>query len=82
MSVHPQYRYRKIDFFIALLMAILVFFVSFYGTSNLPSWGDDFAAYFNDAIAIAESTVEEQHRLNYLYHPSKLPSEAPDGTLR
>ena len=82
MSVHPQYRYRKIDFFIALLMAILVFFVSFYGTSNLPSWGDDFAAYFNDAIAITEGSSEEQHRLNNLYHPSKLPSEATDGTLR
>lgn len=45
------------------------------------SWGDDYAAYINDGIAIAEGRYAEQPRLNYFMHPSDMPDGARDGTL-
>ena len=76
-----QTKYSRIDGLIACILAILVFFVAFFGTTNRPAWGDDFAAYYNEGIAIAEGRSEEQHARNFRYHPSPMPAEAEDGSL-
>lgn len=44
-------------------------------------WGDDFAAYLNDALAIAGHRYDEQIRLNYRMHPTPLPREAGEEEL-
>lgn len=82
MEQRTTKRMKRWDAWISVALAILIFFVGLYGTTDYPAWGDDYAAYYNEAIAIAEGTSAEQHARNYLYHPSPMPTEAEDGVLR
>ena len=69
------------DRIIALLLCLAVLFAAASGLDYDCSWGDDYAAYINDGIAIAGGRYEEQTRLNYFMHPSDMPDEAKDETL-
>ena len=69
------------DRIIALLLCLAVLFAAASGLDYDCPWGDDYAAYINDGIAIAQGRYAEQTRLNYFMHPSDMPAEAKDGTL-
>lgn len=71
----------RTDRIIALLLCFAVLFAAASGLDYDCTWGDNYAAYINDGIAIAEGRYEEQTRLNYFMHPSDMPDEARDGTL-
>ena len=81
------YEYSKLagggrsDRIIALVLCAAVFFAAASGLDYDCSWGDDYAAYINDGIAIVGGRYEEQTRLNYFMHPSDMPEEAKDGKL-
>ncbi len=72
---------RRGDRMIALLLCLAVLFAAASGLDYDCPWGDDYAAYINDGIAIADGHYEEQTRLNYFMHPSDMPDEANDGAL-
>lgn len=62
----------------------LVLIILFFALSSIDSscyWGDDYAAYISEGIAIAEGRLDEQAKLNALMHPSPLPQEAGEGEL-
>ena len=69
------------DRIIALLLCFAVLFAAASGLDYDCIWGDDYAAYINDGIAMVGGRYEEQTRLNYFMHPSDMPDEAKDGTL-
>lgn len=71
----------RTDRIIALLLCLAVLFAAASGLDYDCPWGDDYAAYINDGIAIAQGRYAEQTRLNYFMHPSDMPAEAKDGTL-
>ena len=74
--------YSKKDWLSAALVSLFVLLVAIcYVTKGVSDWGDDFAAYISEGIAIADGSFEEQIRINYQYHPSELPNEANNGTL-
>ena len=74
--------YSRKDWLFAALVSLFVLLVgACWLTKGVPDWGDDFAAYISEGIAIADGTFEEQTRINYQYHPTELPDEANDGTL-
>ena len=61
--------------FLAFLLTISVF------VSNLNNdcgWGDDFAAYINQGIALADGRLDEQVHLNPFLHPTALSKEIDD----
>lgn len=72
---------RRGDRMIALLLCFAVLFAAASGLDYDCPWYDDYAAYINDGIAIADGHYEEQTRLNYFMHPSDMPDEAKEGTL-
>lgn len=69
------------DRWLCLLIALAVGLTAVFCLSRTSlDWGDDHAAYLNEAFAIADGCLEEQTKLNYIMHPSKLPAES-DGEL-
>lgn len=68
--------YTRRDVLIALLLAVLVFLCGLGGLTNGVSyWGDDFAAYMNQAIAIADGDMEAQTQRNFFMHMARAPEE-------
>ena len=66
---------------LALLLALLVF-ISALSTVNYDcDWGDDFAAYMNQGIAMVQGRFREQIQFNAFMHPSQLPEEAANSEL-
>ena len=63
-----------------ICLFILVLSIGFF-TTGVTNWGDDFAAYLNEGMAIADGRFEEQAVLNYEQHPSSLTKEAENGKL-
>lgn len=64
---------------LALFAVVLVFFLFYIDSFVL--WGDDFAAYLSEGIAIAEGRFEEQTALNLFLHPTELPDAAGDALV-
>lgn len=64
------------DAALALLICLGVFLLGFFQLDNNCDWGDDFAAYMADGIAIAEGTYQEQTRLNLLLREAQTAAEA------
>ncbi|MBQ8217278.1 MAG: hypothetical protein IJZ91_04870 [Oscillospiraceae bacterium] len=81
MHIDIKRQTRIIDLLAILFLTVCIGFLAFGHLNNSCQWGDDFAAYINQGIAIAEGTFDEQIRLNYLMHPSFMPDEAVDGEL-
>ena len=72
---------RKTDciLFVVIVMSILL--INVLSLDNNCYWGDDFAAYISEGIAIADGNFDEQVKLNVIMHPSPLPDEAMGGSL-
>ncbi len=58
------------DAVISVLLASFVFVLAVCSFTPGHSWGDDFAAYINEAIALVDGRMEEQFELNLLMHPT------------
>ena len=67
---------KRIDRRMALLAFLLTLAVLCSGLTNDSQWGDDFAGYLNQGIALGEGRLDAQIRLNVFMHPSRLPEEA------
>ncbi len=77
-----EFRYGKKDWLIAgALVLVMALLGGLQLTRGVPYWGDDFAAYLSEGIAISEGRLEEQVQLNAFMHPSPMPAEAADGSL-
>lgn len=75
-------RFTKQDFPIALVLTVIVLLFGFGNLSEgVPYWGDDFAAYLSEAIAIADGDLVGQTQRNYCMHRVVLPSEANGRSL-
>lgn len=62
---------------ITVIALIAVFFLcAFFSLTDGCYWGDDYAAYISEGIAIAEGKLDAQSELNTRMHPSPLPAEA------
>ena len=69
-------RYNKRDWLFAGLATLIVLILAGCQITPGVSWGDDYAAYIQEGISIAEGSFRDQTKINYQYHPSPLPDEA------
>lgn len=70
---------RKINIPDTITVFVLVAFFSLFATLSLNGgcyWGDDYAAYISEGIAIADGDLAAQSAINSIMHPSPLPDEA------
>ena len=68
------------DRVIAAALALVFLLLALSSLGTWCYWGDDYAAYISEGIAISEGTLDKQTHLNALMHPSPLP-EGTDGSL-
>ncbi len=74
--------YKKQDWIIAALVCLLILALAGMQLSiGMPDWGDDFAAYILEGIAISEGDFHQQTVRNYTMHGTTLSKEANDGRL-
>ena len=66
---------------LAFFVALIVFLTVLSTLDNDCMWGDDFAAYISEGIAIAEGRFGQQVAMNSFMHPSPLPKEAVGNDL-
>ena len=64
------------DIFLALALCAAIFLLGFINLDNNCDWGDDFAAYMSDGIAMSEGRYEEQTALNLMLREAQTPEEA------
>lgn len=75
-------RYNKTDWIWASIVFLLVLIIAASNlTVGIPEWGDDFAAYISEGLAIAENHFQEQIQKNFVMHPSSLPEEASEDVV-
>ena len=55
---------RRMDLIFLIVLSIVVGVTTFFSISNGHNWGDDFSAYIQEGIALAEGTFEEQTNIN------------------
>jgi len=63
--------YRR-DLFIALALCLVIFLLGYINLDNNCNWGDDYAAYMADGIAMAEGRYEEQTKLNVILRSGRI----------
>ena len=74
--------YKKRDWLAALFVTVFILVIGATTlTKGVPEWGDDFAAYISEGIAIADGSFHEQTVKNYTMHPSPLTLEASEEGL-
>lgn len=78
---YVQKRVIRQDILVAALLILAVGAAGIFHLDNTCYWGDDFAAYISEGIAIADGTLEHQLALNPLMHPSYLPEHLRSGQL-
>ncbi len=74
-------RYKKTDYLLFAVLVCAILALSLMALDGTCYWGDDWAAYISEGIAIAEGRLDEQAALNVIMHPSELPDEALGGSL-
>ena len=62
-----------------VFLVLLIFTLAVLSIDGSCYWGDDFAAYISQGIAMSEGRLDEQAALNLVMHPSPLPAEALEG---
>lgn len=62
-----------------VFLVLLIFTLAILSIDGSCYWGDDFAAYISQGIAMSEGRLDEQAALNLVMHPSPLPTEALEG---
>lgn len=72
---------NKFKYSVALFLTVCVFILAFLSVDNSCYWGDDYAAYINQGIAMAEGRLDEQAVLNRIMHPSVLSKEGQGDEL-
>lgn len=72
-------RYTKHDWLIALFLAVITIFTALCCLDGGSVW-HDYAAYINEAIAIAEGRFDEMTKLNLFMHPSDMTFLSPEDT--
>ncbi len=74
--------FKKKDWLAAFCVTLFILIVgALHLTKGVPDWGDDFAAYISEGIAIADGNFHEQAVKNYTMHPSPLTLEASEEGL-
>lgn len=63
---------KRTDIAVAFILCTLIFVLGFLTLDNNCNWGDDFAAYISDGIAMAQGRYEEQLRLNVILRSGRL----------
>lgn len=77
-----KHGFKSQDRISALFVTIFVIFIGVATlTTGIPDWGDDYAAYMSEGMAIADGKFHEQTVLNYTMHPSPLTEEASEEGL-
>lgn len=61
---------------IYIFLVFLVFVLGIFFLDNTCYWGDDFAAYLSEGMAIVDGKFDLQVKLNLQMHPSTLPKAA------
>lgn len=69
------------EWYMVTALALAVLMLCLFSLDGFCFWGDDYAAYINQAIALSEGRFDEQARLNYIMHPSIMVEEAEKGEL-
>lgn len=62
----------RTDVAVAIVLCVLIFLLGFSTLDNNCNWGDDFAAYMSDGIAMSQGRYDEQLRLNVTLRSGKL----------
>lgn len=73
-------RYSRFDLDCAVFLMFMTWLLAKFHLTNVCYWGDDFAAYISEGIAIANGTLDKQLELNSLMHPSYLPEHLRSGS--
>lgn len=74
--------YNRRDWLTAVALTLVIAILAACAvTPGITDWGDDFAGYINEGMAIADGRFQEQTALNYEQHPSALTREARDNRL-
>lgn len=74
--------FHKKDWIAAIIVTVIILMIGAINlTKGVPDWGDDYAAYISEGIAIAEGDFQEQAVKNYTMHPSPLTLEASEEGL-
>lgn len=74
--------YRRLDWIIAAVLALLLcVLVGTRLTPGMTNWGDDFAAYMAEGIAISEGRFHEQIMLNGDMYMAEISEEARQNGL-
>lgn len=83
MKIHKNIRsiISVSDRALAFFVALIVFLTVLSTLDKDCMWGDDFAAYINEGIAIAEGRFDQQVAMNSFMHPSPMPKEAAGNDL-
>ena len=79
MKHYSEYRTKHTwtDAALALLLALLLFFLAFLTLDSGNRFSsDDYAAYMLSGFSIAEGTFDQQNRINRIFHPTAMPLEA------
>lgn len=77
-----KHGFEKKDWLAALFVTIFILVIGAITlTKGVPEWGDDFAAYISEGIAIADGDFHELTVKNYTMHPSPLTLEASEDGL-
>ena len=66
----------KLDKATVIILAVVFFVCALCSITDGCYWGDDYAAYISEGIAIADGNLDKQAMLNTEMHPSPLPDEA------
>ena len=72
IKVYGREKSCRRDRLIALALCIVIFLLGYINLDNNCNWGDDYAAYMADGIAMAEGRYDEQIRLNVILRSGRL----------
>ncbi len=67
---------RRLDRLTAAALLAVFLLCAVFSLADGCYWGDDYAAYISEGMAIADHRLASQAELNSLMHPSPLPDEA------
>lgn len=66
------HRNKRIDHYIAVALCLAILLLGLMNLDNNCNWGDDYAAYMADGIAMAEGRYDEQIKLNVVLRSGRL----------
>lgn len=64
--------FTRTDRIAALAISVIILLLGIFNLDNNCNWGDDYAAYLSDGIAIAEGRYDEQILINSVLRDGRL----------